>query len=266
MTQPRTMKLPGFEGVNAGQTATLRMPRGRTFHQLYLSYTGVTLAQISELRLVINGDVHQRWKGADFLDSLNQFEGRSAAAGILTIDFDRYNMRTRDAEEITAIGTGDPEDTNPVTSLTLEIDIDAAASAPAFTATARSTRASSSGLIKRIRNFVHNPTAAGEFDIVDLPRGPLMNRVVLQSALITRVQIERDDTIIFDRTKALNELLQVDGIRVPNSDWFVIDPTEFGNGADGIITDGVQDFRIRLFLSGGGEVRSLVEYLDGVGE
>jgi len=261
MTMPRTNKLPGFEGVNAGNTATLRIPRGFTYHQLKVEYSGVTLAQLTEIRVVINGDVKQRYKGADFLDKYNQYEGRNAASGIFVLDFNRYNLRTRDAEETTALGTGAPEDPTPINSLSLEIDIDSGATSPSLKATARRTGPRFAGLVKEVKNFVYSPASSGEFDIVDLPRGPLINKIVLQNADITRVQIERDDTVIFDRTKAENELEQSDGVRVPDTDWFVVDPTELGNGSDSIITDGVQSLNVKLFMSAGGQVPVLVEYL-----
>jgi len=264
MTMPRTARLPGVEGNTPGNTAVLRIPRGRTYHRLFMEYSGVTLAEMTEIRLVINGDVRARFKGADFMDTYNQFEGRAAAAGILTIDFDRYNLRTIDAENVTAIGTGDPNDPTPVTSLSLEIDIAAAAIAPLFTFTAETTPASQIGLIKAVKNFTYNPTSAGEYDIVDLPRGPIINRLVLQNANITRVQIERDDTIIFDRSKALNAVKQADGVRSPNSNWFVVDPTENGVGASGILTAGVQSFNVKIWLSAAGAVPVLAEYLDGI--
>ncbi len=264
MTMPRTARLPGVEGNSPGGTAVLRIPRGRTYHRLFMEYSGVTLAQMSEIRLVINGDVRARFKGASLVDKVNQFEGRAAAAGVLTIDFDRYNLRTIDAENITAIGTGNPEDQTPVTSISLEVDLVDAAYTPLFTFTAETTPASSVGLIKSVKNFTYNPTSTGEFDIVDLPRGPIINRLILQNANITRVQIERDDTIIFDRSKALNAVKQADGVRNPDTDWFVVDPTENGVGSSGILTAGVQAFNVKIWLSAAGAVPVLAEYLDGI--
>lgn len=264
MTMPRTSRLPGVTGASADNTAVLRIPRGRTYHQLFMEYSGVTLAEMTDMRLVINGDVRARWKGLDFLDAVNQFEGRAAAGGVIAIDFDRYNLRTKDAEEVTAIGTGDPQDPTPVTSMQLEIDIAGTAAGPVFTFTARTSPASPVGIIKAIKNFTYNPTSSGEFDIVDLPLGPLINRVILQNSNITRVKVERDDTVLFDRTVALNEQIQADGVRVPNANWFTIDPTELGIGSHGIITAGAQSFNIKLYMSAAGAVPTYVEYLDGI--
>ena len=40
-----TRKLPSFEGVVAGQTATLRCPIGHTYHQMLVTYFCATWAQ-----------------------------------------------------------------------------------------------------------------------------------------------------------------------------------------------------------------------------
>jgi hypothetical protein len=122
--------MPSADGVAAGQTASFRLPIGRTYHTLLLTYAGVTLAQMNELRVVANGKVIQRVTGGAFADSRNLFIKRAAANGVLAIDFDRPGMRLKDGEEYTALGTGVADDPQAVTTLTLEIDIDAAAAAP----------------------------------------------------------------------------------------------------------------------------------------
>ena len=41
-------RMPPFEGVAAGNTALIKLPIGRRFHSLYLTYSGVTLAQMTD--------------------------------------------------------------------------------------------------------------------------------------------------------------------------------------------------------------------------
>jgi len=76
-----TRKAPSFEGVAAGQTATARLPIGRTYEQLLIPYSGATLTQLNELRIIANGEVIHRVTELTKLDSMNQFEGRAAANG-----------------------------------------------------------------------------------------------------------------------------------------------------------------------------------------
>ena len=81
-------------------------------------------------------------------------------------------MRTRIGEEFTALGTGvlpDPAaGVGPqITTLSVEIDIDAAAVGPALSAKAVQSDPRPVGEIIKTRLFTYNPAAAGEFEISD---------------------------------------------------------------------------------------------------
>jgi len=256
--------MPSFEGVAAGATATLRLPIGRTYERLKIEYSGVTLPQLKELRLVGNGITIQRWVGAALLDVVNQFDGMAAAGGILTLNLVRHNLKTRVAIEETAIGTGvAPSNDFPVTltTLQLEIDIDAAAAAPVLSCTALQSAPRPLALLKKVRTYNYSPAASGEFEISDLPRGDLINRIVFKTASMSGLRIERDNRVIFDRTKAENEQYQTDGARVPQAGYFIYDPTEEGYGAEPMVTAGVQDLRFVMKMTGADNVQVTVEYI-----
>jgi len=273
MASKLTRKMPSFEGVAAGQTAVCKLPTGRTYHQLSVTYGGATLAQLDELRILANGEVIQRYVELTELDSVNQYEGRAAAGGVIMLDFDRYNLRTRDAEEITSLGTGLPrgdqpgQDPNPISTLTCEIDINAAAVAPTLSARAIQSLPRISGLVKKVRKYTYTAGAAGEFEIADIPKRGIINKLVVGNHAVigvTRIEIERDNFVIFDRTAAENIVIQTDGVRVPQAGYVVADPTEGGNGAEGFELGGVQDFRVRLTLTAGGSVPLIVETLEPI--
>ena len=265
-----TLRMPGGEGVAAGQTATFRLPIGRTFHELLLTYAGVTLAQMTEIRLISNGAVLQRYLSGTFVDDYNQFEGRAAANGVLVVPVgDRVNMKLRDGEEFTAIGTGVVDEKNPsnlVTNLYLEIDIDAAAAAPAMSLKAVQSDPRVLGIVKRLRTFSYNPTAAGEFVIADLPRGDLISRIFVDDSVVgvNSLKIERDGFTLFERTTAENELIQADGVRVPQAGYWIFDATELGYAGENIVTKGAQDLRLTFDVAGGGAMPIVVEYLGGI--
>ena len=261
-----TRKAPSFEGVAAGQTATARLPIGRTYEQLLIPYSGATLAQLNELRIIANGEVIHRITELSRLDSMNQFEGRSAANGVIVFDFNRYNMRTRASEEYTALGTGNLEDPFKITTLSCEIDIDGAAVNPSLgpIRMVQSARRPVGEIIKT-KQFQYTAGAAGEFEIADLPKTGKINKIYFgnhAANVYTRLVIERDNFIEFDRTTAENEKVQTDGVRVPQADYLVYDPTENGNGDEVMPLAGVQDFRIRLTLTNAGQVPVIVEYID----
>jgi len=260
-----TLKMPSATGVAAGQTATFSLPIGRTYHSLLLTYTGVTLAQMTEIRLVANGKVMRRITGGTRQDTFNKFCLLSAANGILTIPLDRPGMRLKDGEEFTALGTGMPGDPQQVVNLALEIDIDPAAAAPALSLKAIQSEPRPFGLIAKYREFSHNPAAAGDFEIADLPRGDLIGRIWLNKAGINSVRVEKDGFVLFERTAAENSLVQNDsGYRASQANYFVIDPSENGFAGEAFDTRAAQDFRIIVNVAAGGTMPVIVEYLGGL--
>ncbi len=258
-----TRVMPSFEGVAAGQTATCRMPIGLSYHHLNVAYSGVTLAQMTDIRLVANGKVYQRYPGGDELDVFNQFDGRSAASGRLILPIgDRFGLRTREAQEFTAIGTGKKDDPRPITTLALEVDIDAGAAGPVLSMKANQSAPRESGLIKQVRHFNYTAGGAGDFEIADLPKGGIINRIFFKSGDINSLKVERDGYTVFERDATDNDVEQGDGVRVPQAGYFVYDPTEQGNGAEGLATKGVHDLRFTLDMAAGGSIPVTVEYLD----
>ena len=261
--------MPGWDGVVAGQTATLRCPVGLTYHQLWTVFTGVTLAQMDEIRVVANGQTIMRFGSGTLLDSYNQYEGRLAAVGaenILVIDFDRFGLRTRAGEELTSLGTGAPNDPTPITTLSIEIDINAGAGATTFASTAVQSVPRPLRLIKKFRTFTFNPAGAVDFEISTLPKGDLINKVFFDFSAndLTRLRVERDTFIVFDRTDGLNERIQADGVRVPQASQYVYDPTEHGNGSESLVTAGVNDLRLIATMSGAATLTTAVEYIGAI--
>ena len=257
-----TRKMPGFEGIGAGQTTTVRLPIGRTYEQLLITYAGATLAQLNELRIIANGEVIHRITEMTKLDSMNQFEGRAAAGGVIVFDFNRFNMRTRAGEEFTGLGTGVLEDPNKITTLSMEIDIDAGAVGTTLSAKALQSAPRPVGQIIKTKQYTYTAGAAGEFEISDLPKGDSINKIYVGNHVAnvyTKVVIERDNYIEFERSVAENEVIQIDGVRTPQAGYVVYDPTENGNGSESLATQGVQDLRIRLTVTNAGQIPLVVE-------
>lgn len=264
------------QGVAAGQTAVVTMPIGLSYHRLVIPYSGVTLSQMEELRLIANGDTIQRFRGADHLDVFNQYDGMSAASGELVLDFERYGVLARDARELTRIGTnampmgtGKGQDPRKISQLSLEIDLASGASGPAIPyVKAYQSAPSVSGTVKRITRRTYSPGGTGQFEISDLaPRSGRINRLLIHQTGtfgIDEVKIERDNAVAYNRTKAENELEQANGIRTAQSNWWVVDRTERGWGADPFDVRGVQDFRMIFDLSQTGQIEIYMEELDFV--
>ncbi len=254
------LRMPAPDSVAAGQTTVMKFPIGNRFHNQQLAYSGTTFtpAHMSEIRVYANGKVIQTFSGTD-RDTMNQFDGLAAANGILIIPFDRLNLKTLAAEEQTAIDTGPALDGKGqrITSFYMEIDIAATAVAPKLSATATVSESLGKGAgdILHIKRDTRSAAGAGQFDVSDLsygkPTSIALNRVWFKPSAgqIDKVRIERNTTVLYERSKALNEVMQANGVRVPQAGYQVIDRTESGIGGDPIPLVGANDFRYILEAS-----------------
>jgi hypothetical protein len=264
-----TRRLPGFEGVAAGNTATLRVPLGPTYHQIYIPYSGATLAQLTNITVSINGIEFMRFRSGVELDRYNQYCGKAAASGVLTIDFER-EVRTKALRELTAVGTvGAAEDGGVIpTTLTVSVDIAAAATAPALpNPHARTSAPRGLGALRKFRTFSLDASITGENEFANIPRNNLISRIFMDEAAvtaITRLKVDVNQNEIFDRSDALNALIQADlseGDRVPQPDLYVVDFIESRDGDNALNAIGAQDFRLKATVTAGGAVPTSVEYL-----
>lgn len=268
----KTLRMPSPEGVAGGQTALAKMPIGNAFHNLYLIYTGVTLAQMTEIRIKLNSKIIHRYSASD-RDMMNQFAGYAAASGILTIPFDRQNLKARAAEEETLINTGSRgEDGRAITAFEVEIDIDAAATTPKIELVAEVSdqRPGGIGSILHCTPYTRSNAGAGEFQVSDLPKdGPTriyLNRIFIKSQHMTKLKVERNQYVIFERSKALNELIQKDGVRVPQTNVYVVDATEVGYGGAMIRLAGSSDFRLSADMAAAENVVFYPEFIGALGD
>lgn len=276
-SQKITTKLPNPEGVSAGGTATFRIPVGKRIHELRLLYndTNQSPATFEEIRIYANGQVFQRFSGT-LRDKLNQFDGKEAAAGVLAIPFDRAGMITLPGRETTAINTGVASEQGvKIASMYMEVDIASgatiAASDLSLYARESDAVAGGPGTIPFIRSEQRNPSGADtDFQIADLinpgvnaPDKIALNRITFipSAGSISNLKIDRNQYNIFDRPDALNRVMQKDGIRVPQSGYYTIDPTERGISGEVINLMGTTDFRYRLNVSQAMTLDCVSEYL-----
>lgn len=270
------VKMPSANSVAAGQTATFNLPIGRRYHDLRFALTNITAAQVDMLRIKVNGESIITCTGAE-LDSINQFDGRAAAAGLLSVGFDRFSLYSQQGEEITALQTGsaDPKTGVSITQFSAELDINAAVVNPAISLTATQSdndpKVPGPGLIRRLMRYSRTFSAAGIVELSDLPKGTegpkfqIINRTVFKTAA-TNLEIERDNRKVFQRSKTVNDRIQADGVRVPQAGYFVYDPTEEGYDYEGVTLfdpagRAYQDLRYLLELPAGETTIALVEYL-----
>jgi hypothetical protein len=269
-----TREMPAFNGVAANSRATLNIPIGNTVHELILSMGGTDFTEqhINEIRVKGNGRELFVCSG-DQLDKMNMFNGMAQSDGtLLRLPFERFGLKTRDGVEWTAIGTGAPQNMDmnskaynptPLTTLQVEVDI-GAANAPTLSAKAILSGPSPLGTLLKRRRFTFSPSGAGNYEISDLPRGDVIDKIwIFHGGNLSGVMLDRNNFRAFERTDSENSLIQTDGVRVPQTNIYVIDPSENGNGGEWLISD-VQDFRLVADMSAGDTLTVFVDYMGGL--
>ena len=273
MLGKKTLKMRSFNSVASGETATLSLPIGHTYHDLILILGGdLTVALTGRVNIVSNGDIIDSWKTGTQITEFNDHKDLVNSSGILHIPFERLNLLNREHRERTAIGTGMKDDPDYISSLVLEVEILAGSTSPALTCYAVVSKASYAGIIRQTRHFTFNALSDGEYEIADLPRGLVIDKVFFRcfdpsddSVVVpNEVSLKLANEIVFQRTNALNEHIQLNGVRDPQGEYFVFDPSEEGYGSEGLRTDQLQEMVFTLDLPEDATIACSVEYLGGL--
>ena len=216
----REIQLTAPSGIAAGGTAVFKLPQGLRYHDLYLEYGGTLATNYGEIRIKANTEIIHRYDATE-RDMMNETDGLAAADGVLTIPLDGRAMRSREGEEETALNVGRPAGVEPqpneIISAELHVDIKAGATGESLKlrATVSNALPGGAGLVRHIVRTTRSAGGAGEFDINDLdynrPNRAMIRRFFLKTTALDTITIERDNRKIFERSKALNDLVLADG-------------------------------------------------------
>lgn len=266
-----TDDLPAFNGVAEGSVATVKIPVGMKIHQIILQRGGTAFNHDHMTKIVLkaNGKAIQEFTGSE-LDDFAVHDGEAAGnntTGISVINLERPGLLNLAAIEATALATMVPMSNGKViNSLSLDVTI-SGSTAPTLSGQVVKSPIKQGevfgGIIKRRKFNQYAPGAAGVFEISDLPLGDPINRIWIYGASdnVDAVELVVDNETKFNRTEEVNEFIQSNGVKSPVANWFVIDPTEKGEGFNAIETKGVQDFRLKLTMGGADTLTVFVEYL-----
>lgn len=300
-------KLVNLVNVASGASATLRIPIGPTYDRLMLRLignggAGATLANLQNVRLLLNGKVIEEYSDLTVLNTINQIYGRGAAAnggaaGAVGVDtsvclhFRRPEVQQMtlpdgkttlygiDAERVTSLRTGN------LGVATLEFTIAAGYVSPQIEAYSdeQPDVSENIGLIKKFRKFVYNAGASGDFDtLYDIPRGPRILAVHYNftAGIIQRVTMKANSVALLDTLTTNAGPLGVGGAAnsfgaledfqrfsqqnpiAPQSGFDSLIFVSDGNLDEAVRTANLRDLRATLTLSAAGAMNTFVEYLD----
>jgi len=257
MSQFSYKELPSFSNVSAGSTAVLQVPLGYSYNAINLEYSGVTLAQLQDIEVRINGKVMQSFVDGVRLQDINKYYDRNIESGFVTLWFETPEFK-EDFVRSTAIGTAD------VSTFDVAVNIDAGAAAPVLKGHAIRSNNLPLGAIVKFKRFSASAAAAGIKEIDNLPREARIKAIHLFKADISQAEIELDSTIFYDPSKTLGAKIQTDYERVPDTaKMTTVDFTLHGDPMQALLVQNAFDFRLRALCDTAGAFDIVVEYLSG---
>lgn len=200
----RKVVLPSFNGVAAGQTATIDLSTDRTYQAIYLRYKtnaaqATIEADITGIRLKVNGVVQRSFSAAQ-LNTILALNGLSFTAGYIPILLAEPWRRTPEGEEALGWGMGD------VDTFQIEVDIAGGAVAPTLGGFAEVVYES-----RKLGNIVKWTTdtvvvgAAGTITVTSYPKTEIgYYRVHAFSANTTQVAVKVDGIDVYNLLTADN--------------------------------------------------------------
>lgn len=267
-------KLPSIYGVSAGNTASLDLPLGKTYESITLEYSGVTLEQLKNIRVVLNGKTIQEYVSGARLAAFNKFYGLDDNAGYLTLHFVRPEMANLKQRHFTAIPTGKntrikvANELKPIESFQLYFDVDAAAANPVVIAHASQSLVKPDflGQFIKVKRYVHGANTVGQFEIDKIVRGPAIRAIHMidsddtNDTTPTKLEIEMDSYIPYEASRAL--AIEDQPERSMQAGMYSVDFAHNGDFGECLLTADAQDFRVRPTIAETGKLDVVVEYLD----
>ena len=277
------LKLTPFLNVVANQTATidlLALTAGRVIDRVVLMLGGTfTKTQINDIRVKANGKIIWQDNG-DRTDKRNQYRGMTAAATYLTVDFSEIRAKELLDQKLGSIDTS----RSGISTLTMEVDIGAATS-PTLAAWAecswqntqvegqQGSAYAGADLIGKVLNFPHQCNATANKYPITIPYGrqggSLIKRihVVPPAAGITLngFEVRKNGVTIFDSTVGVNNFINTEYQRTPQTGWIHCDFINDGNFYSNLLNAAeaqTMEYYADVTVSTPGTVQVVVEMLD----
>jgi coat protein len=261
------INLPSVLNVAVGNTFILDVPvGGLTYEQIILDLgANITDAEITNIRVKINGEEIQFYADGTTLEDLNDYYGRPNTATFLSIFFSRPEMADLKRERLTALGTLD------IQTLTIEGDIDAGAAGATISAYALVSEPTKLGSFTRVRRFPFNFAGSGQVEMTGITFGPPILGMHFQKSDVSDVLIEDSSKAVVRMPKLILNHIQEGYSRAPVTALFThVDFGLEGDPAQVLLTAGrdkngvvrTRDLRIQPTLGSSGAINLIVEYLD----
>lgn len=262
---PQFIDTNSFQGVGAGQKATLELPVGAVkYHAIQLNYGTATAggptranmeAELTEIQIKLNGKAQRTFSAKQLFD-INAVNGITVNDGFLWIWFSEPWQRSAQGEDTLGWGTAD------IATFTIEATIDGGATNPTLEARLLVDEiAEVMGPIVKWRRHNVNVSATGLRNVTNLPKIDAYYALHAFSTNINSIEVTIDQKEIWAAQDAqMRELYTQFGLSVPAALTSVLfdfrqrvaDALPMGTRvatAEGEFVQPVADFRIDFDMS-----------------
>lgn len=215
-------KLNSFTGTGYGEKATLTLPIGPTYEEIFLE-TNLSAAQLRRITITLNGDEIIVLDG-ELIKALEAYKGLAQTEGFFTIPLADISAKTKNGVRYTGLVTESGD------NITLEVEVASTNqdSAPSIQLQAWATvsaRQAVRVLVPKIKRQTMQASST-ENEFLELVSGPLhlVRRMHFLSGEIHALQIHRDFVKVFDSSKGLEEMRAKRNRRFWQADCFHFDP------------------------------------------
>ncbi len=255
-------KISTISAIVAGSIATITLPLGATYDQIKIRHKGMTLAQMKNVRLNVNGKVVSEYKTGVELDALNKFYGRLVVAGVLDFHFNQPEMKTLPEKRMFGLGTASPDGVRipfpvnaveeklmpAVQSVTITFDIDAAATNPSIEVAAIVSNPVPMGQLVKVKRYPKLLSAGvNEFDDLPKNRNAKIKAVhLVTAATIEQCSVFRNGTEITQLDYEWVKHLQREHDRIIQPNYYTTDFVLEGDMKQALDLMNVNDLRLRI--------------------
>lgn len=197
-------KLNSFTGAGYGEKATLTLPIGPTYEEIFLE-TNLSAAQLTRVTITLNGDEIVVLNG-DLIRLLEAYKGQAATDGFFVIPLSDISAKTKNGMRYTGLVTEGGD------NITLDVEIAATTQAnpPTVKLQAHATVSEMQPVrivVPQIKKHSMQATST-ENEFLDLPSSPLhhVRRMHFNSDKVHALQIYRDFVKVHESTKTFESM------------------------------------------------------------
>jgi hypothetical protein len=280
----RSQRLPDFNPVGVGQTASLKLPKwALTLQGFTLRFAGTTMTKAHIGRIAVKIGTRTVWQVMAFgatqagtiLDRINKSLGIYDDANRLSVWFFDRNLESGPLKDL-----GGVDMTKLSDDIYIEVDILATAVAPTmyaygyFSPVQGNTPEDPTGqLITKLVSVPYTFAAGGRYMIPFEPKGAIVKRIFLQyggaagtattNGNVSKFEVRKNGAPVWEHDDQENRFaLQEIGKRVPQANQYLVDLCLENNLAGGLVTANAQSLEFAPTLTATDSGVCLFEVLD----